>query len=294
MSSTAAEAASIWASMPITADDLFQATGVAEEEQEVGQSIPEEELKERKTTRLSDISKLIGVMQVKPREDQDRIFSEVAAKYLPRLAESFRRQTTANSAAECLMNYLAYTLYFVRFTQTPQAAGLCQHMGHLLVAGQLLPTSDLHTTIAELHQFFSTLLVFSSAYPSTPSAPLPSSSAASSVAISPEDKAPLLQKMKAYRNQYRGRFAAETTERCIDILEGSPEMTVMLPGVRMTLSKGLETCSLRGCSVWRDSEKEKGRDLLQCSRCKTYRYCGTDHQRQDWPTHKKKCFSPVF
>ena len=53
MSSTAAEAASIWASMPITADDLFQATGVAEEEQEVGQSIPEEELKERKTTRLA-------------------------------------------------------------------------------------------------------------------------------------------------------------------------------------------------------------------------------------------------
>jgi hypothetical protein len=54
---------------------------------------------------------------------------------------------------------------------------------------------------------------------------------------------------------------------------------------RMSLPKSFtsRTCGLPNCDV---SEEIK---LLQCSICKSIKYCSVDHQRKHWATHKVDC-----
>jgi len=36
-----------------------------------------------------------------------------------------------------------------------------------------------------------------------------------------------------------------------------------------------------------------GPEVKACSQCKKVYYCGKDHQRDDWKSHKKNCKAPV-
>ncbi|KAI5480479.1 hypothetical protein MNV49_000632 [Pseudohyphozyma bogoriensis] len=48
------------------------------------------------------------------------------------------------------------------------------------------------------------------------------------------------------------------------------------------------TCNLSRCVV-------NNEDTLKvCSKCKGVRYCSEEHQKQDWPTHKKSCRKPLW
>ncbi len=45
------------------------------------------------------------------------------------------------------------------------------------------------------------------------------------------------------------------------------------------------------CKVCKAKTKPDGGSLLQCSRCRSVKYCSAACQRQDWPTHKPSCVS---
>lgn len=68
----------------------------------------------------------------------------------------------------------------------------------------MLRYEDEHNNIAEVTQFLSTLLVLCD--PQT---------------IPADVRGPLLEKLKGWRAQYRGKFAQETAERCIHMIEPS-------------------------------------------------------------------------
>lgn len=45
------------------------------------------------------------------------------------------------------------------------------------------------------------------------------------------------------------------------------------------------------CKVCQAKTKPDGGVLLQCSRCRSVKYCSAACQRQDWPAHKPSCVS---
>jgi hypothetical protein len=47
-------------------------------------------------------------------------------------------------------------------------------------------------------------------------------------------------------------------------------------------------CLLAGCTI---SAREGGKNLKFCTTCRTARYCGEAHQRDDWQRHKPECFA---
>lgn len=46
------------------------------------------------------------------------------------------------------------------------------------------------------------------------------------------------------------------------------------------------------CNWCGASKQDDGSNLLQCTRCKSVRYCCRDHQVRDWKTHKRACKEP--
>jgi hypothetical protein len=50
---------------------------------------------------------------------------------------------------------------------------------------------------------------------------------------------------------------------------------------KTSLDKAAHVCHLRGCEV--------NTRLLTCSGCRMVKYCGAEHQKQDWETHKVMC-----
>lgn len=46
------------------------------------------------------------------------------------------------------------------------------------------------------------------------------------------------------------------------------------------------------CKVCKQPTRSDGKGLLRCSRCKSTHYCCSQHQRDDWPRHKKTCKKP--
>lgn len=145
----------------------------------------------------------------------------------------------------------------MRFSKTPAAADLARIQAKRMATEELIESEDDHTTVAEICQFLSTLLVVYGAQ------------------IDQEDQEPLLKRLKAWRKQYKGRFAEETTGRCIAILDHDAkgpenrEMMMLLPMMRMTLSLGTDMCMIKGCPTNRARNTEGStspKELLQCSR----------------------------
>ena len=94
--------------------------------------------------------------------------------------------------------------YFVRFLTTPGGSDILVTHARRLATEEMLPQADEHDTVAEMCQFLSTLL------------------ALGDPEVVPADvREPLLKKLKAWRTKFRGRFAQETAERCISMLEPS-------------------------------------------------------------------------
>lgn len=138
----------------------------------------------------------------------------------------------------------------MRFSKTPGGADLARIQAKRMAHADLLPSEDLHATIAEICQFLSTLFVVYGLDN-----------------LDEEDRAPLLRKLRTWNEEYRGRFAEETTGRCIQMLapEGQEGMQMehfLMPLMRMTLTLGVEMCAIKGCP----SEKDENRQLMQCGR----------------------------
>ena len=49
----------------------------------------------------------------------------------------------------------------------------------------------------------------------------------------------------------------------------------------------IKECAI--CHRYECSEKHPGLSLSMCSKCRHVFYCGREHQKQDWPRHRKHC-----
>jgi len=170
------------------------------------------------------------------------------------------------------MNLVSYTPYFIRFINLPENADLLLLLLQR-IANTTVVSYDMQESIAELCQFLATMLMLQS-----------------HSALSQEDLSAVTVKLQRWSREYRHTFAEDTCSRALMLLAptGANQAKKMLANVSKQLNKGTNNCMV--CLDERSTKQE----LLQCSRCKTVRYCGTQHQRADWPSHKKICIAPTF
>ena len=96
-------------------------------------------------------------------------------------------------------------------------------------------------------------------------------------------------------------MAERTTDDIVDLIRArqpafSASAFSSLPVVKSELlSSPPASMSLR---VWKPNPKRCAvchgtKDLLRCSRCKNEWYCGIEHQRDHWATHRQQCHQPT-
>ncbi|KAG5731775.1 hypothetical protein E4T56_gene812 [Termitomyces sp. T112] len=107
----------------------------------------------------------------------------------------------------------------------------------------------------------------------------------------PSDEATLIPKLKQWKRHFPGTLASEASQRCIEQLRNDIQMQYMMKVMKDMLKQSLNCCGAPECE---QKHQENGSDLMQCSRCKSAVYCGTDHQRKAWATHKALCFPASF
>jgi len=214
----------------------------------------------------------LGILQSKPRAEQSKVHHEFAAKYLPAAAEKYRQSADAWNPSLSLMNLVGHTPYFVRFAQSPVGRGIAALQAERMAAVSS-DTMDVDR-VGEMCQFLSTVLVLQG----------PSD-------VEDADKSALVPKLRTWTRAYRGRFAAETSDRCLGILTDEPASRAVVQMVKSGLERGVGECGAQGCSR---RQRASGSELLKCARCKTAVYCGAEHQKQAWSTHKAACFPAAF
>ncbi|KAJ7619362.1 hypothetical protein FB45DRAFT_930568 [Roridomyces roridus] len=220
------------------------------------------------------LSMQLGIAQSMPQASQNIIYCEVIAKYMPALADVWRRATEAVTPAGTLINAASTTPYFVRFLRSPDGADIAAIQAQRVAAAvDRVPSMPLDH-IAELGQFLSTLFLLQGTQ-----------------GVSAEDKSILVQHLPQWERRYDGVLAGETAGRCLALLTDDRNMRPMMDMVRNMLESKMDKCGGPGCT--RRVQKD-GAVLQQCGRCKSAVYCGTPHQKAAWPAHKSTCFTPAF
>ncbi|KAJ7938313.1 hypothetical protein B0H13DRAFT_1942389 [Mycena leptocephala] len=228
------------------------------------------------SARSADLKAQLGIVQSKPMPAQMKIYSEVAAKYLPALVDLFRQRPEALDSVTTLINVISTTPYFIRFLRSPAGEGLAALQAKR-VASSVEEISTMSVDeVGEIGQFLSSILLLQGVQD-----------------VAEEDKAILLQHLPIWERRYRGRLASETAGRCLALLTADPDpgMRQMMQGVKDMFESKLDKCGGPGCV--RRVQKD-GSDLSQCGRCKSAVYCGLPHQKAAWATHKPTCFAPTF
>lgn len=144
---------------------------------------------------------------------------EVAAKYLPDLVKAYRKSSGAFNAPTMMMNTMGHTYvrhpfkenmsdlffrpYFARFMRTPAGDGIVG------LQAQRMTGESTHTLtadgIAEIGQFLSTLFILRG-----------------TSEVQEDVKRSLLPKLIQWKRTYKGRLAAETSDRCYTALTNDP------------------------------------------------------------------------
>ncbi|KAJ7718602.1 hypothetical protein DFH07DRAFT_332989 [Mycena maculata] len=248
----------------VSAESLVSWVGVSDDG---NRDLPE-------TSRAFNLKSQLGIVQSKPLPAQMKIYSEVAAKYLPALMDLFRQTPEVISLVSTLVNVISTTPYFIRFLRSPAGEGIAALQAHRVANAVTEIPSMSVDDVGEIGQFLSSLLILQGIQD-----------------VSAEDKAILLQHLPSWERQFRGRLASETAGRCIALFTDDPGMRPMMDAVRNMLEGKLDKCGGPGCvrRVQRD-----GSVLSQCGRCKSAVYCGVAHQKAAWATHKATCFPAVF
>jgi hypothetical protein len=186
------------------------------------------------------------------------------------MVAAFRLHEVPNSTAMALINAVSVTSvlvcltnlsncniiharpYCVRYMRMPEGAGLLDlHFQRMVDSDPIHSDDDYAMSVAETCQFLSTLLVL---YPFTVPADDPR-------------RQRLLEKLRGWRETYRGTFCEEVAQRCLDMLEpqdAQGEMAAMMSTMKARLEKGIESCNLEECNVKRDGNRKE--TLMQCAR----------------------------
>ncbi|KAJ7115565.1 hypothetical protein C8R43DRAFT_1038838 [Mycena crocata] len=216
----------------------------------------------------------LGIVQSKQVPAQMKIYSEVAAKYLPALVEIFRKRPEVLGSATTLINVISITPYFIRFLRTPTGQGLAALQVKRVASAATEIGSMSVDDVGEIGQFMSTILLLQGIQD-----------------IAAEDKSILLHHLPIWERKFRGRLASETAGRCLALLTDDPDMRQLMQGVKNMLESKVDQCGGPGCAR---KVQQDGSDLLQCGRCKSAVYCGVQHQKAAWAIHKSTCYSPAF
>ncbi|KAJ7146029.1 hypothetical protein C8R44DRAFT_756403 [Mycena epipterygia] len=224
------------------------------------------------SVRSLSLKSQLGIIQSKPPPAQMKIYSEVAAKYLPALVDIFRQRPEVLGSATTLMNVISTTPYFIRFLRTPAGEGLASLQAKRIANAVNEVGAMSVDDVGEILQFCSSILLLQGVQD-----------------VDEEDKAILRKHLPDWERKYRGRLASETAGRCLALLNDDPKMRQMMQGVKDMLQSKLDKCG--GCTR---RVQPNGSDLLQCGRCKSAVYCGVAHQKAAWAGHKATCFAAAF
>jgi hypothetical protein len=166
----------------------------------------------------------------------------------------------------------AHSPYFVKYSRTPEAASLTPTQLKRM-ANAPASFANKPDDVAEACQFLATLLGLQG-----------------TEGISAADKKALITKLKTWQRKFRGKFAGETSERCLSFLQGDRQdsisgvtsghawltlhpplfffallrmMVMMVKEVAVMISKPLNSCNMRGCNR---RNAPKGEPLIPCNR----------------------------
>ncbi|KAG8935148.1 hypothetical protein FRC03_011528 [Tulasnella sp. 419] len=224
--------------------------------------------------RVMALKRQLGVLQQRSYVDQKKIYQPFAAKYLPQLYQKWYTAEESLSSYAVMLNVMSDDIYFARYMNLQETNGMMErHITRLIDNLKDIERYG-ETHIAELCQFTSTLLVLRG-----------------TGTVTEEQKEKLLPALRTWMTRYAGRFAAETAGRVHGALTGDMEITLLSKMMKQQLEKDLNECGYPECSVVRS---QTGEGLKQCGRCKVTRYCGPEHQKLSWPTHKRTCYASSF
>ncbi|KAF7324355.1 hypothetical protein MSAN_02521900 [Mycena sanguinolenta] len=248
--------------------------------------------------RSASLKAQLGILQSKPMAFQMKIYSEVAAKYLPSLVDLFRQRPEALGSVTTLMNVLTTTYVPLPYVQDHPHHAFLRVQVLLLYKLSAVASSDKEISamnadeVGEVGQWLWTLLLLQGVQD-----------------VAEEDKTILLQNLPIWGRKFPGRLASDTTGRCQALLNDDPSvlfysaqilpplslhfsaMRPMMQGMKIMLESKLDKCGGPGCTR---KVQVDGSDLSQCGRCKSAVYCGVAHQKAAWATHKPNCFAPAF
>ncbi|KAG9006187.1 hypothetical protein FRB93_008980 [Tulasnella sp. JGI-2019a] len=209
------------------------------------------------------INALLVDLQGQADSERFRSLGAFLSVYLPKLYQAWLDCDELRSAFAEVLNFASDSLYFIRFTKLSPAETFARTQIKRLANWNPPTTGDpeqIEDDVGGACQFTSTLLVYQG-----------------TSRLDPADVALALPKLQRWRLKYRGRFAAETSDRVYLALKGDPIHEAMTRMMKQKLGESLYACGKQGCTK---SAKDNGDDLKQCGRCKSVRYCSEATRRK--------------
>ncbi|TFK57146.1 hypothetical protein OE88DRAFT_1650749 [Heliocybe sulcata] len=220
--------------------------------------------------------KLLVRLRMEPLPQQEIIFSRLTAFYLLKLLEKWRTLDDPNSIYFLMLPHLSDNIYFQTFFASGHRAArnLTLDFAKQLVKAQW-STRESYDMIFDACQHLSTMLIYED----------------SETVLPPSLTRTLIDKISAWERVFPSGPDLAPLPRAIGLLKRQVSWVRQGREVRKSMERKLRGCNLRGCEVPYDPAAD---NLSQCSACKSARYCSTQHQRQDWKTHKQLCHRPAW
>ncbi|KAJ6529476.1 hypothetical protein DFH09DRAFT_1185182 [Mycena vulgaris] len=259
------------------------------------------------TEKLRDIWN--EVMPGEFEDPTDPIVCLFCAKYLPSLVSAYKAEPNPDGPYHAMLVGVAQSLYFAKFMRSPAGADLYQFYVEQVLKARYW---DCESCASDMVSFVVGLLIFATyAYEyKTHIHPLSNATSAQLkdwvrttalrslevVREMPVPPASEAEEERDYTQEYNQRVVHNSLT-ILNILDGRLKSEAL----QLSLTRR-ETFDRYASRHEKDAPAGNGGDgnasvgvrRLECARCQTVAYCCRAHQKEDWRSHKKRCFETGY
>ncbi|KAJ7264150.1 hypothetical protein C8J57DRAFT_1331935 [Mycena rebaudengoi] len=229
-------------------------------------------------------------------DEMEVIHASFCARFLPALVDAYKSAPDVLGPYTKMLRVVLDSGYFAKFMRGALGSDLYMLHAERLVEMKLSADIDVEVMESAVVMLVF-LMVYSDHYHRTipPLAePLKDKLAAKMVTLQ-NYYGPKLKQVPVRRGQVPSRRARLLESIVRNAGDAERFLTGRLASANMLGAVGRMmpwiTCGGYDTGCWAKG-KQKGR--LGCARCETQTYCSKEHQKADWPAHKRACFETVY